>query len=279
MMQPSEIIINVDESDFQYEVLAYSQNTPVVVDFWATWCRPCQTLSPLLEKIAVEANGAFRLAKVEVDSSPNLVMNYGVRTIPTVKAFSQAEVIAEFVGLQPEARLRDFFSKITPPSAASLAIEKGNSLVEAHQWKESEMLFRSLLDQNPDDTSSMLGLAKSILPQGKALEAADIIRTFPASREYSTAQLLLPLAEGVLDLQKNKLPDESDLDAAFSNCLRLVSRDHIPAAVDGLLDILRQDKNYQNGRARLVTLGLLELLGKDDPETRRYRRELASVLF
>ena len=100
-MMASEYIINVTESDFEYEVLSYSMNIPVIVDFWATWCIPCKVLSPILEDLAKEAQGAFRLAKVNVDESPNLTKAYRVMTIPTIKAFKQGQVVSEFSGSLP----------------------------------------------------------------------------------------------------------------------------------------------------------------------------------
>ena len=114
-MTPSDFIVDVTESDFEYEVLSYSQNVPVVVEFWATWCQPCKTLGPMLERLTEEASGVFRLARVDVDSSPNLALRYSVRSVPTVKAISQGQVVGEFAGLQPEVRVRDFLEKLSPP--------------------------------------------------------------------------------------------------------------------------------------------------------------------
>jgi thioredoxin len=119
MMTPSNFIVDVSEADFEYEVLSYSQNIPVVVEFWATWCQPCKQLGPMLERLTEEAQGSFRLARVDVDANPNLALRYGVRSVPTVKAISQGQVVGEFAGLQPETRVRDFLARLAPPSEAA----------------------------------------------------------------------------------------------------------------------------------------------------------------
>ncbi|KUK81824.1 MAG: Putative thioredoxin [Pelotomaculum thermopropionicum] len=177
----SEYIIEVNETDFEYEVLAYSQNTPVVVDFWATWCRPCKTLSPLLETLAYEGMGSFRLAKVDVDANPNLALQFGVRSVPTIKAFSGAEVVGEFVGNQPEDRVRAFIANITPPSKDGLALEKANSLLLNHDWSEAEESFLELIEQYPDRPEILLGLAKSELGQGNPFDSLLILRNLGSS--------------------------------------------------------------------------------------------------
>jgi len=272
-------IIDVTEADFEYEVLAYSQNTPVVVDFWANWCRPCKILSPMLERLTIEAHGAFRLARVDVDQNPNLALRYGVRTLPSVKIFTDGQVSSEFVGVQPEGRLREILSHIIPPSPANLAVEKADSLLAAHRWGEAEKLYRQILQTYPDQPASLYGLAKALIAQNRAAEALEILRNFPPSRYFSQAQTLLPLAEAQEACQRNALPEETDLDATFSHSIRLTGRGNMLAAVDGLLEILRQDRQYRNGLARLVVLALLEMMGEDDPLTRQYRSELASILF
>lgn len=278
-MMASDNIVDVTESDFEYEVISYSENTPVVVEFWAGWNRQCKALGQVLEKLTHEAQGSFRLARVDVDANPNLALHFGVRSIPTVKAISQAEVVGEFSGLQPEARIRDFLSRITPPSPLALTLEKANSLLGDHQWAQSESIYRDLLDQVPQQSEALLGLAMSLLGQGYGREAREILKGFPPSREYARAQQLLPLAGALTEYEAGTLPAETDLDAAFASSIRLAGRGNIPAALDGLLEILRQAKNYRQGTARQVFLALLELLGADDPQTRGYRAELAAILF
>jgi len=276
---PARFIINVSETDFEYEVLKFSLNTPVVVDFWANWSRPSKVLDPMLERLALEANGSIRLAKVDMDDNPNLVLRYSVRSIPTVKAFSQGEVVSEFVDVIPENRLRDFFANIARPSPINLAIEKASSILANHQWGEAEKLFRTILENNPEHPEVLLGFVISLLGQGKGVEAIRILRDFPPSRQYSQAESLLPLAEALLALQQDLLPNNTDLDAIFINCIRLASKGNIPASIDGLLDILRVDRNYLHGKPHQVILSLLQVLGKDDPLTRSYRSELATILF
>lgn len=274
----SHNIINVSEGDFEYQVLAYSQQMPVVVDFWAEWCIPCRTLGPMLEKLVQEADGAFRLAKVDVDANPNLANQYKVHSIPSVKAFRDGKVVSEFTGLIPEPRLRDFIRSIVP-NELDLALEKSDSLYQLKQWRSAEKAYRSILEKNPEHPAARLGLAKSLLIQGESDEALSILQNFPPSREYNTAQGLLPLANALYRLNNGKPSTEDALDAAFNRAIHLIERGNLPAALDGLLDILREDKRYRDGEARKVFLGILELLGNEDPLTHQYRQELSSVLF
>jgi len=278
-MMTSNNIIDVNEVDFEYEVITYSQNSPVLVDFWAEWCEPCKTLSPLLGRLTAEAQGGLRLAKVNIDQNPNLAQMFNVRSIPTVKAFSQGQVVAEFVGLQPEERLRDFIAKIIPPSAVDLEIEKGQNLITLEKWAEVEIVFRQALTIKPESPAALLGLAKSLLALGHGEEALKILGDFPASRESSSAERLLPFARTLVNYQQNAIPKENDLDVAFANSIRLAGSGKLAAALDGLLDTLRQDKRYRNKLAQEVVLSLLEILGVDNPKTKAYRVELSSVLF
>ena len=278
-MMAADHIINVNEINFEYEVIAYSHNAPVLVDFWAEWCQPCKTLGPLLERIIRESEGELRLAKVNIDQSPNLTMQYNVRSIPTVKAFSEGQVVAEFAGSQPENRLREFISKLAPPSPIKLDIEKGQGLLLMHIWSEAEDIFRKAIAQQPESASIQLGLSKALLAQNQPDEALEFLSAIPSGREYSQAQTLLPYAESLIKFEQDMLPEDSNLDAILKNSLRLASRGKFPMSLDGMLDILREDKKFKDGLAKQIILAILELMGDEDPQTREYRAELASVLF
>jgi len=278
-MMTTDNIINVNEMNFEYEVVAYSRNIPVLVDFWAEWCQPCKALSPLLEKVVDEAGGGLRLAKVNIDQNPNLAAQFNVRSIPTVKAFIDGQVAGEFVGAQPENRLREFIGRLTPPSPLDLEFEKGQGLLAGQNWHAAESVLRKVLEQRPESGAVQLGLAKTLLAQNQAEEALELLKSVPSGREYSQAQLMLPFADCLREFKLDLLPDESSLDAIFRNSLRLAGQAKFPLALDGLLDILRENKRYRDGLVKQVVLGILEVMGEEDPQTRAYRVELASVLF
>ncbi len=277
-MMASDHIIDVSEADFEYQVLAYSQHIPVVVDFWAEWCVPCRTLGPMLERLTLEAGGTFRLAKVNVDQNQNLSLRYNVRSIPAVKAFRDGKMVSEFVGMQPEPKLKEWLRALAP-SSTDLLLEKGLSLISEGEWVSSQEAFQEILKVNPDSAPALFGLAKSILAQGQVDEAQRILQSLPPSREFARAEALLPLTQALIRQQNGENNHDQPLEAAYQRALRLILRGNIPASLDGLLDILREDKYFRDGEVRQVILGLFELMGDENPVTRQYRQELASVLF
>ena len=278
----NEHIIDVNETDFEYQVLEYSATAPVVVEFWAGWCIPCRTLGPLLEKLAEEAHGGFRLAKVDVDANPNLARRFGIRSIPAVKAFRDGQMVAEFTGVRPEPQVRQFLAQLAPDEAA-LLIEKGDSLLLMEDPLQAEQAYRSALELSPTNEIAALGLARSLLLQGRAHEARLLLHALTQPRLFASAERLAPLVAALEKLENHALDDlaegDNPLDTAYARALRLVSRGNLLAALDGLLEILRQDKRYRDGAAHQLILSLLELLGEAHPETRAYRNELAQILF
>jgi putative thioredoxin len=275
---PQSFIIHVTESDFEYEVIQYSQQTPVVVDFWADWCIPCKTLGPILTNLAEQSQGEFRLAKVDVDENPNLTNRFNVRGIPAVKGFRLGQVVAEFTGALPEDQVRKFLDELIP-GPSDLQLDKGNSLLKTEEWRRAETAFRQVLDERPKQPGALLGLAKCLLTRGDGARAIRILNEFPASHEFSHAQQLRPLANALIQHKDRPINTGNLLDATYQRALYLISNGNIPAAMDGLLAILKEDKHYHDDEAREVMVSLFEILGEENPQTRKYRTELASVLF
>jgi putative thioredoxin len=218
------------------------------------------------------------LAKVDVEENPTLALRYNIRSIPNIKAFRDGQLVSEFLGLQPETRVREFIRNLAP-SQIDLLLEKGQSQLESMSWGDAGTSFRQFLTKSPNHPRGYLGLLKSYLMQGAYSEAKHLIDDFPPSPEYTRMELLKPLYEALVT--ENDTIEISDelLSATYQNALRLVKRGNLAAAMDGLIDILRQDKRFRNDVVRKVLVGIFELLGDNHPLTISYRRELAMVLF
>ncbi|MBC8505543.1 MAG: tetratricopeptide repeat protein [Anaerolineales bacterium] len=274
----SQHIVNVNESSFDYEVIEYSQSVPVLVDFWAEWSIPCKTLDPILRDLAVQGGGNFRLAKLNVDENPKVALRFNVHSLPIVKAFREGGIIAEFSGLKPEDEIRRFLRHVIP-SHVDLSIDKGRSMLRMERWDDAAEAFQTVLDERPDHSSALVGLAKSMLALGQTSEALEILESAPTSRESKTVEILHSLAIALEWVSEPGADSPSPIESTYQHALRLVDLGNFPAAMDGILAVLRQDKHYRDDEARRVILGLFEILGEENPLTRQYRNELASILF
>jgi putative thioredoxin len=279
-MAQSPYIIDVNEATFEAEVIGRSRQTPVVVDFWAPWCGPCRTLGPTLEKLAREANGAWILAKVNTDENQGMAMRFGIQGIPAVKAFRNGKVAAEFVGALPEPQVRQFITKLgAAPAAGSQEADEAGQLLRERRWAEAEAaLRRPRVGGNP--AAVALGLAKALLAQGKAREAEPVLDGIKDGPEFAAAEKLRPLARYLIASGSVEDVAGADTPAAhFFRAARVLKEGSVIAALEEMLAVLRKDKRYRDGEARLVSLGLLELFDDADPQKREYLNKLASVLF
>ena len=279
-------IVDVGDADFEREVVERSRTTPVVVDFWAPWCGPCRVLGPLLERLADQHRGAFVLARVDVDRNPALAQAFQVRSIPAVKAFRDAALVAEFEGAQPESVLRRFVEALLP-SDADRAAQAGEAAAAAGDPTRAEERFRAALALDPRHPGASLGLGRVHAARGEAKQALECLDGIgpgtPASAE--AARLAASLRTGQAgggdegELRRRVEADPGDAAARVELGRLLAARGQHEAALEALLEAVRRDPHHADDAARRAMLDLFEILGPEHPLTQRYRPALARVLF
>lgn len=285
-MESLPAVIDVTDATFEAEVIEASREVPVVVDFWAPWCGPCRTLGPLLEKLARESEGGFRLAKVDIDQSPVVARELQIQSIPFVMAFREGQVVNEFVGAQPENTVRQFLDRVLPDAADGLTAE-GEALGAAGRIADAEERFRSALEKKPRHPRAALGLAHVLAASDREEEAAQLLETVTADGEIGgeierlSARLRMGVESGddETTLRAALETNPGDLAARLALGRRLAAEGRHEEALAAFLESVRRDREYEDAAARKAMLDIFTLLGRENPVVDEYQRRLSQVLF
>lgn len=286
MQSPPTFVIDADDSTFDEVAIRASSQQPVVVDFWAPWCAPCRTLGPLLESLASEFAGAFLLVKVDTESAPQTAQQFSVRSIPAVVGIRDREIVAEFVGAQPETAVRAFLNKLIP-SAADEQTRTAQTLTEQGRNAEAEQAYRAALELEAGHPAASLGLAQLLFARddlSDARETLDAVRPgSPVEQEIERLQTAVRVRDtgdddlAGLEVQIRDSP--GDLAARVKLAAALAADDRLEDALCAYLEVLKIDTDFDDQAARRGMLELFEVLGSDHDLTRSYRGQLARLLY
>lgn len=286
-MSPSPHIFEVTIENFENDVVAASDATPIVLDFWAPWCGPCKTLTPILEKLAEEYGGRFRLAKVNSDEQQDLAAMFGIRSIPTVIALKGQKPVSAFQGAQPESAIRQFLDKIVP-SESDERLGKAQAKLDAGDIDGAVDELKVSLALNPQLDAARVMLADVAMRDNRIDEAkAYLDACKPITRmedEFQRVATRIAAAEdaghspeaAALKVRIERDPD--DHDARYHLAAVYATQGQYEPAFRTLLESIERDRqwNEQAARKRMVEYFAL---AREQPElVRRYRQALATML-
>jgi putative thioredoxin len=292
-------IVEGDQRNFMAEVIEASRTIPVLVDFWATWCGPCKQLTPALEKVTRAAEGRIKLVKIDIDANRALVgqltqLGLPLQSVPTVAAFWQGQILDLFQGALPESEIKRFVEALlkaaggTMPSADTLA--EARAALEAGQADEAAALYSATLEQEPESPEAWGGLARALLALGDEEQAQAVLDQAPAKlaehAEIAGARAALALAaegrrvaDGLEGVRARLQADADDHEARYELATGLNALGQRQEAADALLELLKRDRNWKDGAARLQLIKFFEAWGFDDPVTLASRRRMSALLF
>ncbi|MBT2439720.1 tetratricopeptide repeat protein [Streptomyces sp. ISL-36] len=277
---PSALVIDVDEAGFERDVLQRSAEVPVVIDFWAEWCEPCKQLGPLLERLAVEYNGRFLLAKIDVDANQMLMQQFGIQGIPAVFAVVAGQALPLFQGAAPEAQIRQTLDQLIqvgeerfgltgipvdadaegsapapmPAGPYDALLEAAMSALDAGDLAGAVQAYKNVLADDPGHPEAKLGLAQAeLLARVQDMDPQQVRQNAADNPADVTAQIAA-----------------ADLDLVGG---------HVEDAFGRLVDAVRRTAGEERDAARLRLLELFEVIGPDDPRVTAGRQALARVLF
>lgn len=279
--------IDITESNFMQEIIEASHNTPVLVDFWATWCEPCKSLMPILEKLADEYAGQFRLAKVEIEQEQNLATQFAVQSVPTVKMVVNAEIVDEFTGALPEAQIREFINKHINKTEDSPL----QNAINSYQHGDTESAIESMqeiLIAEPQNPMVRIEFANMLMREKRFDDARDLLMSLSVDDKNNPAALALMDQLESIDAVVSA-PDIDELLQTIeqdpNNCLAREQlsahyklRGDYAASMDQLLEIVKRDRSYKEDVGRTGLLKIFEMLGHNHDLVSHYRRKLAQIL-
>lgn len=267
--------------DFETDIIAASQDVPVVVDFWAPWCGPCTALGPILEKLAAEANGAWKLVKVNVDENPQLSQMFQVQSIPYVVMVDKAQGVSAFNGAIPESQLREWLAEHVP-ALGEVEVEPEEVEVEAEPVPTSDEELKAHLAQkiadDEGDHASRLALARHLIFSDPET-AGSLLAAIPDDAgEHHESSCLIGLTSA-LTADVSALPGTESIQGFFTAAMDATRAQNFGEALDQFLEVMYRDNKYHEDLPRKAMLGIFTYLGRDHELSKAYQRRFEMAVY
>ncbi len=295
----ADMIVDGDQKTFMQDVVEASRKIPVLVDFWATWCGPCKTLTPTLEKVVRAAQGRVKLVKIDIDKNQGLVrqlaqLGLPMQSVPTVAAFWQGQIADLFQGAQPESEVKRFVEGLLKVAGGSMPgadlLAEAKAALDSGDAQTAGELFSALLHDEPENGEAWGGLVRALIALGQEEQAEQALSQVPEKlaehAEISGARSALALTrEGRAakaqraSLEARLAADPNDYQARYDLATALNASGEREAAAEALLEIMKRNRTWNEDAARLQLLKFFEAWGSDEPVVATARRRLSSILF
>ncbi|MDA9708332.1 thioredoxin [Alphaproteobacteria bacterium] len=297
--EKSQIIEDIDTSNFINKVIEESKKNPVIVDFWATWCNPCKQLTPILEKVVLQMNGKVKLVKVDIDQNQSLAQQMQIQSLPTVLAFFEGKPINGFAGMKSEEEVLNFITEVATLSGhssddlknISSLIDEAEKKLQEKDYETASFEFNSILGESlPKDllVRSISGLGKCYLGLNKFKELTDLINTLEDNIKKESDIVDLIKSKDYLEnmdiqedseLEKKLKENPNDLNTRYELAKSQIVNKDYSEAINNLLFIIEKNKGWKDNKAKTELLNMFSLLGPSDPMTMEGRSRLSNLIF